>query len=182
MIRRMLKRLLVLCFMLLASACSLAQLLSPPAAPLPTPFPTVTTDPALLPTMTTLPTPTDGVTPHVGLNITAPSLRVGDTTTITARVIDIGLPRFTITLSSGATLTVDYQNQPRNPPDASPKDRNFEIVSAEGDMTSATFVLRALAPGTVEMVVNASGEIHEGYPGPAYWGGDSESFTLTVFE
>lgn len=50
-----------------------------------------------------------------------------------------------------------------------------------GESSRVVVTLRARAAGTVELMVNATGEVHYGYPGPATWaGGGSEKLTLTV--
>jgi hypothetical protein len=144
---------------LLAVGCPFAQWIAP-SAPAPTP---------------TISVPA----PHVEISASAPALHVGDTFTISGVPVNIGLPIYTLTLSSGAAASVTYDNQPRDIP---ANDGLFEIVAAQGDMNSVTFTLRALAPGTSDAVISATGEVRT--PEGAYmWsGGTSAALTLTVSE
>jgi hypothetical protein len=55
------------------------------------------------------------------------------------------------------------------------------VQEVTGDYDRANFYVRAIAPGTVDLWVNATGEVHFGYPGPATWaGGGSEVIRIEV--
>lgn len=161
--RRIFLIVVLLCLTVSANACSAVEaFIRAPAVP----------------TLTPVITPTSSVNPGVEISVDRTSLGVGESLTITAIPVSIGLPRYTLRLTSGLVATVDYNNTP-NLEIAS--DGLFEVIAVQGEMHSATFTLRALKSGTTEAVVNATGEIHVGYPGPAYWGGGgSETITLTV--
>jgi hypothetical protein len=100
-------------------------------------------------------------------------------------VVDIGLPYYFLSVrDEGVTdfvslVQVTYDGQVKLlAPDAS---QAFEFVFFEADMHLVRFVLRARAPGVVEVIIGATGEVHYGYPGPATWsGGGSASLTITV--
>jgi hypothetical protein len=127
-----------------------------------------------------IPTPTRSVPlPHVEISATALALRVGDTVRISGVPVNIGLPIYTLSLGSGASASVTYDNQPRDIPAS---DGLFEIIAAQGDMNSVSFTLRALTPGTTSIVLSATGEVRT--PEGAYmWsGGTASPLTLTVSE
>ena len=114
--------------------------------------------------------------PSVQISADATQLHVGDTLTITGIPVNIGIPHYTLTLSSGATMTVTYTNQVRD----SNSDAQFEIVSASAEMSRVTFVLKALAPGTVQAVISATGEVTSP-EGAFMWSwGTSEPLELVV--
>jgi hypothetical protein len=159
----------LLVLVLLAAGCSLAQWLAPavlaPAATVPVPI---------------TPTPTLSVPlPHVEISASATALRVGDTLTIRGVPVNLGLPIYTLTLSSGATASVTYDNQPRDLPAS---DGLFEIVAAQGEMNAVTFTLRALAAGTAEVSISATGEARTPEGAFMWSGGGSSALTLTVSE
>lgn len=131
------------------------------------------------PTATLIP-----VDPHVEIQAVPTSLAVGETLTVQAQAVDIGLPYFALYVRDtpeGPPLRlveITYDNQINPQQDISDV---LQFVSGSGELNSATFTLRALAPGTVILWVNATGEIHYGYPGPATWGGGgSEPVTIIV--
>ncbi len=128
--------------------------------------------------------PRGPVDPHIEVCGGAPSVRSGETLTITAKPVDIGLPYYMLMIKDGEQpdytqiVQVTYDNRIQGPTRASTL---FELVSAKGSMYEATFVLRALSPGTATVVINATGEIHYGYPGPAtYAGGGSDPVLVAV--
>lgn len=128
------------------------------------------------------PTATPAVTappPQVEISASATSLRVGETITISGVPVNIGLPIYTLTLSSGAGASVGYDNQPQGIPAS---DAQFEIVAAQGEMNRVSFTLLALAAGRVEAVISATGEVRT--PEGAYmWsGGTSSALAITVNE
>jgi hypothetical protein len=112
----------------------------------------------------------------IEISADATSVQVGDTVTITGFPINLGIPYYTLTLSSGAMATVTYANEVR----ALESDAQFEIVSAVGEMNTVTFVLRALAPGTVEAGISATGEVTTPEGAFAWGGTSSPPLTLIV--
>lgn len=131
------------------------------------------------PTATLIP-----VDPHVEIQAAPTTLIVGETITVQAQAVDIGLPHFALYVRDtpeGEPLRlvqITYDNQV-NPQEGI--SQVLQFVSGSGEMDSAVFTLQAINPGTVILWVNATGEIHYGYPGPATWGGGgSEPVIVTV--
>ena len=105
-------------------------------------------------------------------------VKVGDTLTAVGVPVGIGLPYYTLHLDSNTVATVTYDGQVKYQGAAG---QVVEFVSAYATMSQVEFILQALRPGTVQVSISATGEIHSGYPGPATWGGDaSESILITV--
>lgn len=124
--------------------------------------------------------------PHVELCAGALEVPVGGTVQLTAQAIDIGLPFYQVSVrAQGAPefvplVEVTYDNQVRNL-SIDPIGEAFVFSQAEGGLSDMTLELLATAPGTLEVRVSATGEIHYGYPGPATWGGGgSEVLTLVA--
>ena len=120
---------------------------------------TLDTSPTVTPTPSATPAPTwtpavNVPSPHVEISASATTLHVGETVTITGRQVNIGMPAFTLTLSSGAVMLVNHMNENLSGTD---RDQNFEVVSAQSNLNEAVFTLRALAPGEVDVVINAYG-------------------------
>jgi hypothetical protein len=118
------------------------------------------------------------VNPSVQFSADRTEVQPGETITLTAVPVDLGLAVYTLTLSSGASVRVTFEGQVEQSQD----DAVFAIESVDAELWEATFVLRALAPGSVDAHLHVSGEVHQGYPGPAYWGGGSAQLSLTVLE
>jgi hypothetical protein len=130
------------------------------------------------------PMPSRKIDPHVEVCATATTLRVGEVVTLVGQAVDVGLPYFDVNVKEagaadfGTLVSVTYGNEVKNHPEAS---QVMEVVSARGDQSHVIVTLRAGAAGAVELVINATGEVHYGYPGPATWaGGGSETLTLEV--
>jgi hypothetical protein len=110
----------------------------------------------------------------------------GSPVQITAQSVDIGLPIFQVSVRpEGAAdfvplVEVTYNNEIRSlSPD--PIGEAFIYSSVQGTNNGLTLELIAAGPGTLEITISATGEIHYGYPGPATWGGGgSEVLTLTA--
>ena len=124
--------------------------------------------PMMTPTLPTA-SPTCDAQPSVSLTSSATTISVGETLTITAQAIDVEMPLYTLTLSSGAIVRQSGNATPQN-------DALFEIVSSDGSQ----FVLRGKAVGEADATVTASGEMgchNTGY----YWGAASSTpLHLTV--
>ncbi len=130
------------------------------------------------------PIPDRRVDPHVEVCASATTVSVGQTITLLAQVVDIGLPYFNVMVRPAGTgdfrpwFTVTYSNEIKAQADSA---EPLELVSAQGNMNQLVVVLRARSAGAVDVVVNATGEVHYGYPGPAMWaGGGSNPLTLVV--
>lgn len=123
------------------------------------------------------------VDPHVEICAGATRLKVGDRFMVLGAPVDVGLPIYTLGIKDGgateaAFFGVDYNNKPSPGRGAS---RVLEVEAAQGEMRLVAFLVRAREPGSAEIYISASGEIHYGYPGPATWaGGGSESLSITV--
>jgi len=127
---------------------------------------------------------TGQVDPHVEICASTQALKVGDTVTVIGVPVDIGLPYYDLAIKDSGMaeyaqiVQVTYDNKMKNWTGTSAV---LEFVSAEGKMNRVVFVLRARAAGITQVRINATGEIHYGYPGPATWsGGGSESLAITV--
>ncbi len=158
---------LIMTLLLLAAAC----------APEPTPTPSPT------PTPTVTPSPTSSVNPRVEIAASRRGVPLDQTVIVTGKVYDIGLTIHTLTIEdeeSGAVgeMAIRYDGHVERVEDGS---AILESVSAKAGMYDVAFTLRGRAVGRANVSIWSSGEIHEGYPGPAYWGGaTSEVITLAV--
>jgi hypothetical protein len=150
---------LLFALLFLLAACPLAMLLAPPA-----PAPTLTRVPPPMPE------------PHIDITAEPETIHVGGTVTITGVPANIGLPYYTLTLTSGASITVTYDNAVR----ASSGDALFEVVAARGEMNRVVFTLRALAPGSAQAVISATGEVRVHDQAFSWGGGSSSAVTLVV--
>lgn len=165
----------------LALACASPNIPNPYRAPtlIPLNKPTNTATVFGVPTLTSAPpstmTPSSQVNPRIELRLSATTIKMGEAVTVTAQAIDLGLPIFYIRVKDGTgdfqeLVQITYDNKTRNAKDVS---KILEFVSGSGGLNQATLVLRGRAAGTASLQVNATGEIHYGYPGPATFGGGS---------
>jgi hypothetical protein len=164
---------------------------SPPAAPALEAGATPTMNTVFLPEVgagagsTASPVEGPQANPHVEIQASSLSLRVGEQVTITAIPVDIGLPYYSLLIQDegvpeAALVEVTYENRITPKGGAS---QALELVLTEGKLDRATFVLAAKAPGTATLWVSATGEVHDGAGGPATWsGGGSDKITITVTE
>lgn len=130
------------------------------------------------------PDPNKRVDPHIELCTGQRSVRAGNPVVILAQAVDIGLPIFMVLVrDAGAAdpaplVQVSYDNQVRVL-DGHSQVLQYHAIQAQGNQVVVT--LLAVAPGTAEVSLSATGEIHYGYPGPATWaGGGSEPLEITV--
>jgi hypothetical protein len=124
-----------------------------------------------------------GQNPSIALEATPVILHVGETLTVVGRPTGIGLPYYDLTVQDqGAQQAqvlgqVTYENQARPQPGMS---QVLELVSAQGDMNQATFVLRAKAPGTAAVQISATGEVQTESGAYTWSGGSSQAIAITV--
>ncbi len=144
------------------------------------------TPPPSAPTTTVNGTAVPGrrVDPHVEVCASATTVSVGQQITLVGQVVDIGLPYFFLMVRPAGTgdfqqwVAITYNNEIKGQADSA---EPLELVSARADMYQIGVVLRARSAGAVDVAVNATGEVHYGYPGPAMWaGGNSSPLTLVV--
>ena len=63
---------------------------------------------------------------------------------------------------------------------ANPEPVVHYLAVSPGQSDETAFVLHAVSAGQATITASASFEIHEGYPGPAYWGGASSEKPLVI--
>jgi hypothetical protein len=122
---------------------------------------------------------------RVDLSASTDTLRVGETVTLMATPVGIGLPDYSLNArdqgvqNADPMVQVTYDNQITPGKGSS---QVLEFVSATGAMDKAEFVLRAKAPGLTTLTVTATGEIKLNQQGTPYiWNGaGSGSVVITV--
>ena len=155
---------------------------APTATPWPTEPATATPTVTEAPTSTPTPTLTPACSAHqAALTLTASgsTCRVGQQLQITARLQNtgncalLGLPRYRLSGPEGSW--------PELLEALGPLDVTHSLGLNPGESDEATFLVRAVAAGTVTLSATVSFEVHLGYPGPAYWSSAaSEPLTITV--
>lgn len=125
------------------------------------------------------------VDPHVELRASAETLRVGETITITATPVAIGLPVYELIIrdegvqDAAPVVSVTYDGL------VTPLEGSssvLEFVSAANQMEEVTFTLRGIRPGITTVGVVATGEIQTGLPGTEIFGGGSGVIQVQVVE
>jgi hypothetical protein len=114
------------------------------------------------------------------MTLTASNLapNLGDTILLTSTLAnegcsDVGLPQYRLSMQSDPALPVLAPNPPE------PVTHYLGIPPGGSD--SAEFALQVIGSGQVVVTASSSFEVHLGYPGPAYWAGDtSQPLTITV--
>lgn len=125
------------------------------------------------------------VDPHIEIDLPVTLYKVGDTITIVGTVVDIGLPYFSI--------IVRDEGVQDNPPMAEITYENkltlmdgtssiLELKSASASNDQITLVFLAKKAGKTTVMINATGEVHQAYPGPAMWQGGSGEVVIVVEE
>ncbi len=124
------------------------------------------------------------IDPHVELCASATTVSVGQQVTLLGQVVDIGLPYYYVMVRPAGAgdfqqwVAVTYDNEIKGQADSA---EPLTLVSVRADMDQVVVVLQARSAGAVDVFVNATGEVHYGYPGPAVWaGGSSSPMTLAV--
>jgi hypothetical protein len=123
--------------------------------------------------------------PRVELSASTDTLRVGETVTLVAKPVGIGLPYYYLNArdegvqNADPIVQVTYDNHMTPGKGSS---QVLEIVSAVGEMGKAEFELRAKAPGLTTITVTATGEVQLKQEGtPSVWSGaGSGSVVITV--
>jgi hypothetical protein len=123
--------------------------------------------------------------PRVDLSASTDALRVGETVTLIAKPVGIGLPYYDLNArdegvqNADPMVQVTYENHMTPGKGSS---QVLELVSAVGEMGKAEFMLRAKAPGLTTLTVTATGEVAVEQGGtPAMWSGaGSGSVVITV--
>lgn len=123
--------------------------------------------------------------PRVDLSASTDTLRVGETLTLVARPVGIGLPYYYLNARDEGVQNADPMVQVTYDNKMTPgtgTSQVLEIVSAAGEMGKVEFVLRAKAPGLTTLTVTATGEVQLKQQGtPTVWnGGGSGSVVITV--
>lgn len=155
-----------------------------PAVATDTCIPVTRTPPPQAPTRVAPDGTVDVVDPHIALCASATTVAAGQVVTLTGLAVDIGLPYYSVmaqdqTAVQPAELArITYGNESKLFEQAS---QLVQVIDVNADMEHVQVALRALQPGTVQLWINATGEIHYGYPGPATWaGGGSDPIILTI--
>ncbi len=179
------------------------------ATPPPTVAPKTT--PLLTPTATARPQPLTSAptvackthTSSVVLSASVASLRIGDSVKVTVTLnnegcLALGIPLYSLYIQSDKLESIFAPNDPElkvlplrgdaGRSDTSPISNLFAVgvehslAVAPGQFDTAEFDLQAIAIGQAIFAASASFEVHQGYPGPAYWGYSQtgESLTITV--
>jgi hypothetical protein len=165
---------------LLLSACS-----APAATPMPTPTNTATVTPTPSPTPTTAkratatPTATlacKNAKASVQVSGSSTTVRVGQIVTVTVVATYtgcflLGLPQYSLDLQADQPQPLFDPGQPH------PVEHSTSITPG-GDM--AQFVLRAVRAGEATVNAVVSYEVHEGFPGAAYWGSSTSTAPLRI--
>jgi hypothetical protein len=160
--------------------------------PSPTPLPVSTVTPILMisPSRETGPTAlpsTPGTDPNaqqVGATLVitsnTPTVRSGETITVTGVLSGMGLPQYSLYLKDEPAIIVRYDNEIVFQGFTG---EQVEFISAEAAGSQVQFVLRALQPGEVQIKISASGEVAvgggQGQP-PAWAWGNAASDNLIV--
>ncbi len=113
--------------------------------------------------------------------------RVGDVITLNYRVINMGIPVYTITLTPGGALRMYYGAA--QPTITAPLENSLVEVLDLSTLAQGALQMRALAAGTLEIQIYASGEVQQtaynpqGTPTYAfYFTGVSETVEIVISE
>ncbi len=129
------------------------------------------------------PQPEESTDPHVEIELPVTLYKVGDTITIVGRAVDIGLPYFSIIVRDEGVqdappmAEVTYENKFTL---LEGKSNVLELKSASATNDQITLVFLARKAGKTTVIINATGEVHQAYPGPAMWQGGSGEVVLVV--
>jgi len=125
-----------------------------------------------------------GFDPHVMVETNTNNVKISETITVVGRPVQIGKPEYVLVVRDEGVqdappmVIVTYENVATI---GSGSSQILELVSVQADMLQVTFVLRAKAPGTTTVTVNAIGDVQTSYPEPATtFGEGSGSILITV--
>ncbi|MGE5138496.1 MAG: hypothetical protein ACM3JD_03450 [Rudaea sp.] len=129
-------------------------------------------------------TRTSPVDPHLELCANTSTAKVGDKIEVTGIPVDIGLPYYALLVKDETgdewvrLAEISYENRVRF---MSKDSGSYEVAGFNADKQQATFQLVARRPGRYAIRINATGEIHYGYPGPAtFSGAGSDPIEISV--
>ena len=151
-----------------------------PSQPSPTP-----TQPPEAPTASVngTPSPHQRVDPHVATCLSAPEVAVGERLVLVGQAVDIGFSIWTLSARENGQSDFETVVATTFDKQVSVEGTAHSLLSfVEAQIFQSQIVLHfsAVAPGEVEYVLSASGEIHYGYPGPATWGGGASDAVRVV--
>ena|GEM_PF-1123995 len=131
-------------------------------------------------------TEVNAVDPHIEIQASQTSLKIGDFVTLEGAPVDLGLPYYELILrdqgvqDTEPVVRVTFENMVTPLAGSSAV---LELVSAQGEMGKATFVLRAKAAGVTTATIQATGEVQTADSQAARWGGTgSGDVLITVTE
>ena len=110
---------------------------------------------------------------NLDLTASSTSPQVGETLVLTATLANtgtcgmLGLPQYTLKFKADTAVPILEPNPP------APVVHSLGIQPGQSDTISYT--LQVTGSGVITITVSASFEVHLGYPGPAYWAGDSSA-------
>lgn len=120
-------------------------------------------------------------TPHaptltLDANVSDDEIGVGETFVVTTDAGGSGIPQYTLWVGDVAVSVLGYSGE---------EVRNAEsdmvtVVSFDSDMTSATWVLKALTEGEIDLKVSVNGEVKAGPDGPFVFRSGEKSLEVTV--
>ncbi len=125
------------------------------------------------------------VDPHVALCAAPNPVTVGQQVVVYAQAIDIGMPFFMLRINEGNDSAfvefVRVNDQLNLSPEASTLLEFVDIERESQYSSKIAFVFATRQTGTIEIAIDATGEVHYGYPGPATWaGGGSDALRIEV--
>jgi hypothetical protein len=128
----------------------------------------------------------NAVDPRIEIKADPTNLKIGDFITLEGMPVDLGLPYYELVLrdedvqNADPVVRVTYENMVTP---LSGSSAVLELVSAQGEMGKATFVLRAKAAGVTTVTIQATGEVQTADSQAARWGGTgSGDILITVTE
>jgi hypothetical protein len=146
----------------------------------------VRTPPPEAPTSSTngTPNPNRRVDPHVAVCVSASELAVGERLALVGQAVDIGQPAWNLSARENGQGDFERIVEISGTGQVSLEGTSRSLLSfIEAQVFNGRVVLHfeAAAPGEVEFILSATGEVHYGYPGPATWsGGASDVMRIIV--
>lgn len=125
------------------------------------------------------------VDPHVEIEASQTTLKVGEFLTVVGRAVGIGRPYYYLNVRDEGIqdalpmVQVTYNNQVTRLEAAS---LMLELVSAEGSKDEVTFMLHAKEVGVTSITISATGDIQGSTDEGTWSGGGSGTIVITVTE